>query len=352
MNKNLLVRRLTLLFIILIIVSIALIQKTSRKISTKGQIIPASRVKIILDLPNSINLETSHFLTNQDNSRKSFHFDRGDNIDFEVYTNLVKSKSVESGDKIAQINSNLLEQEISQLNREITFTKTTINELSTGQKPAIIEEARNKLKLSETRLSEQKLIVDRLGELKKSNLVSAQEFEIAENYLHQLEVEVLVEKSYLQTVLTGEKNETIDVMSKQLEELERELKVLQKKQDAYTIYSSIAGTISVETDSLITITNNQEVGVIFPIKLNKLNSIKIGQKVEIISPDLKINTTGTIVNIAKNITNIAQTQTILVTAKIDNNFIPVGTVVKCNIISDPQPFYKNLLQMFKYVEIN
>ena len=352
MNKNLLFKRTVQTTIIIILGIIVLFHKTNSRIKSVGQIIPQSELRLISNLPDNLLIETNHYFSDQPTQRKTYNFDRGDIVDMNFHKGLFGNRQFNQGDIIGTIESTLLNKEIVKVTGELDQAQATLKAALSGEKSSIVEAAENQLKLTETELSQQKIIVKRMAELKKSNLVSDQEFEIAENYLKECEIEVLAAKANLNTVATGEKPEAITVYRKNIKALESELDLLRQKQKQYNIIAPFDGVTTFVSDTLLTFSNQNYLGVIFPVQLSKREAIKAGQKIDITLPELSMKSSGVIVSINRHATNVSGRQIVMVTAKLKAQSFPLGAIVKCNVYCDSEPVYKNILKMFRYIEIN
>lgn len=331
-----------------------LFQKRSMQIKTSGKIIPVSDFRIIQDLPNSLILEENHNLKVENNKRSSFNFDRGDVIDFTINKRNILSSNISKNKKLGSINSEKLNQEILQIEADLNRTIAQLLADSTGRKNSIIEKAKNDIKLQETQLYKQNLIVERMGELRKSNLVSEQEYEFAKNELEVRELQVLVSQTNLETVLTGIKPEAVKVFHSQIKSLEKELNLLKNRQKKYEILSPISGIIEFHqhSDTLLTIENRNELAVIFPIAIDKLSKVNINQKVIVSLKNLSQQSDASIVKIDKKIHVINNNQFFIVTARLDKNIFPSGSIVTCNIQCEKEQIIKNFITKFKQIEIN
>ena len=354
MNKKQILIRSLIIILIVFVALLVLLQKRSIQIKTAGKIIPSSDFRLIQDFPNSLILEENHYLHSENNKRSSFNFDRGDVVDFTIKKNKNFNSYIEKNTKLGSINSEKLSQEILQIEAELNKTRAQLIADSTGRKNSVIEKAKNDIKLRETQLKEQKLIVERMGELKKSNLVSEQKYEFAKNDLDIQELQVLVAQSNLETVLTGAKPEAVKVYHYQIKSLEKELKLLKNRKKKYEILSPISGDIEFHqhSDTLLTIENRNELAVIFPVTIDKISKININQEVIISLKNLNLQSNGSITKIDNKIHVINNNQFFIVTAKIEKNIFPSGSIVNCNIQCEKEQIIKNFITKFKQIEIN
>ena len=103
---------------------------------------------------------------------------------------------------------------------------------------------------------------------------------------------------------------------------------------------------------MLKIENRSSLAVLIPVQLDKKSRLKFGQIVEVKSKDLKIISLAKIVKISNEVHTVANNQFVLVTALLNENTIPSGSVVDCKIQCGNEQIFKNLVKSFKEVEIN
>ena len=354
MNRRIVIRRLLQIVIISFLSVVILMQKMNIEIKTVGKIFPKSDYRIIQEFPNSLKTETNYYFSSSSNIKQSFNFERDDVIEFDLSNQYAINTIISKHENIGVINSTKLNYEILVIEGKIVENQALLKSYMAGKKKSIIEEANNRLELRKAKLDEQKLIVDRMKELNKSNLISAQEYERAKTNLNVCEIEVLVAKSNLTTVLTGEKPEMIDLVKSNIFTLQNKLNLLNKKKQKYSLLSPISGITykSYNSDTLFTIEDQSTLGVMFPIKLEKMEEVNIGQVVTILLPELKQKTTAKIIKIENRVTNIHNNQIFIVTAILEKNTIPSGSLVKCKVQCGSESIFQNIYKMFRPIEIN
>ncbi|MBN2279843.1 MAG: hypothetical protein JXQ65_04615 [Candidatus Marinimicrobia bacterium] len=343
----------TLLFLILLfILAILLVKKMNSQINTIGQVFPFKELSILPNLPDNILVKAYNFRNSAIEYQKTTNFDRGDLVTFRLSEELASGSTLAKGDLIGTINSRLIDQEILDVQGSLDQEKATLAALSTGEKNSIIEEEKNQLMASETRFEDQQQIVERMRELKKSNLISDQELESAENYLKVLEIDVRTARSRLMVVSTGEKPETQNITRVNIQSLEKQLNLLTTQKAACSIFSPFDGRVNFIRDSLITLHDESSCYVLFPVRLARSDQISRGQEVTVKAPEIQKSASARIIRVNRQVVLLSGHQVFWVTAEIISGSIPAGTVVKCSLQCDSEPFFKRILKLFRYIEIN
>lgn len=351
MKVNKIFRQLVITLILIFIFSALLMKKMNSRIKSIGQIFPAQELKIFPKFPDNLLIEHWYSDKTECCIKRSYNFDRGDIVQLN-FSEITPGAFIKQNETIGVIHSATLEKELSSVEGELNQAKALLASQQTGEKASVIQTAEEQVKAKETKLADQKNILQRMKELKKSNLVSVQEYESAENYLHVLEIEVMVAKSRLSVVKTGEKQEALQITKEKIASLTQQLKHLKKQNSDYTITSPFSGSVNLFTDSLITLSGQSQLYVNFPVKLARRNEIAIGQEIEIELPDIRKKAKARVSNIDPNVRIISGNQIFWVKGKLDQATLPVGSIVKCRVKCDSEALYKTILKMFKYIEIN
>lgn len=348
------IRRIVIISIIILLVIIALPIKVPIKIKTRGKVVPRSAYRIIQNLPDGLKFELKHYLISDSDKMKIFNFDRGDVVDLDFVFGDNPDKLVQKDDSIVSIHSEQLEYKITELKGQLQQRKALLQSYKSGEKKAVIQKAREQLELQKIKAAEQKIIYRRIEKLYQSNLASKQEYEKAKNLLDIYQSEVRIAKSHLETLTSGEKPEQIEVINKEIKALDNQLEQLVNQKKKYTISSPLSGYAYTNSsvDTLLTIEDHSSAGVIFPVPLEKIAEVKVGQTVELLLPELRKRSSAKIIDIENTIMNMNTHQLITVTALLDSNNIPTGSVVKCKIQCGKESIYNKILKMFRSVEIN
>jgi len=180
---------------------------------------------------NKTGLSEDYFVT---------QFERGDAVQLEL-----KSKknnfSVSKNDTIGIIHSNEINRRLVQLQGKLAETKASLKLNLTGVKKAIISAAKEKLAFEEEKSKEQKKILARLKAMYEKDLISVEEYEIAQNESNLNDINIAIAKAQLEAVKTGEKPEQIQFINSQINTLENEIAILENRISNFVIISPIDG---------------------------------------------------------------------------------------------------------------
>ena len=337
---------IALLVIVIILIPIEL----SQSISVKGKSFP-SKVFIIT---KSINGELSSSLVNNQSGITEevnyYQAERGDNFNFVIDSNLKLSNRVVINQKLGEIFSFRIMSEIEELRSSLETEKFYLKMLRSAEKSALVNAAKNNLELADQKVIELTKIFNRQKSLLERNLISKEEFEIAEGNLNLSKIEVKVAQEKLNEVVTGVKKEEIDYVKSKIEGFETQLSILEKRKENFEIFSPISGTLvkNFNSDTLLTINETQNVIVNFPIRFSEINSIYLNQIVEIKSADgNKLN--GNVTHIDKLVKDIKGESFVIVSVSLNNisNEQFINSTLEADFVLESKTIFQILTSYFK-----
>ena len=196
--------------------------------------------------------------------------ERGDVVQLKLKSNR-DNFTVLKNDTIAVIHSNEINRQLIRLMGKLEETKTSLKLNLTGSKKSVIEAAKKKLDFEKEKLREQNKILARLKEMYEKNLISVEEYEIAQNESYLNDINIAIAKAQLETVQTGEKTGQIQFIISQINSLENEIGVLEKRLTNFVIVSPINGTVNqiANSDTILFVSDTSEYVILMPINIQE-----------------------------------------------------------------------------------
>jgi len=259
---------------------------------------------------------------------------RGDAAEFRILPGVLGSAQVAEGDTIAILHSADLVQAVAELEGALAAARNSLLVLSTGEKIAMIEEARHQVEHAVVLAQEQKRVAERLAELQARQLVSYQEYELALATQRAYEANIAMARSRLAVLQTGAKKEEIALMQARIASLEEELAALQQKSEGYLLRSPIAGTRiqHFASDTLMAVAETASYILTMPVRARERALISGGEEVTISASDGHLSGSGPIVFINPMLELLNGEQIFWVVARLENatGLIP-GMFIPCKI---------------------
>ena len=290
------------------------------------------------------NGELSSMIVDNDrnfsSAKTDYIFDRGDVAKIEFYNH---SKDIQSGDTIAVINSDVINEQILTLQSELEIAKAEYKDKSSGEKISVVKEFQKKIKIAQNNVEFTSLQLQRAEKMVKEDLIPQLEYEQYKNANDLAKINLILAKKSLESASTGEKTEILRIINSQINTLEERITNLVQKRNKYIIEAPFDGIINYYQDSinLIKIKNSSDLIVKIPVKVYEIGYVDLDDKVELSIEKTDKLYNATITNIEDEIRIRGRDQFFLVTARINNpdRFIKPGMICKASIYSDKIPLY-------------
>lgn len=282
--------------------------------------------------------------------------ERGDAGNFVFQPDIRAFQHIELGDTIGIFYSNEIERRLSNLEGELESAKAFLALNNTGEKLEVIEAAEKSLELASAQALEQRRIYERQKTLYERDLISLQELEIFQTQSEVKDLEKQMAQSALINVSTGAKPEQITYLQTQIKAIQREIRILEKRIDQFTLISPIAGVVTpaFSGDTLTIISDTTRQIILLPIRLRESSRISRNQTIEIETALLSHPVLGKILHIDHIVHRLNGEEIVLAMALVDESGTPLafGSTVRCQIDCGTFTPMQYLRQFFGSVSIN
>ncbi|PIW69669.1 MAG: hypothetical protein COW08_05915 [Ignavibacteriales bacterium CG12_big_fil_rev_8_21_14_0_65_30_8] len=261
-------------------------------------------------------------------------FERGDAVKFELFKD-ENNFSVSKNDTIGIIHSNEIDVRLVQLQGKLTETKASLKSNLTGNKSSIIKAAKEKLAFEIEKSNEQKKILARLKEMYEKNLISTEEYEIAQNESNLNDINISITKAQLETVQTGEKPEQIQIINSQILSIENEISILQKRLSNFMIITPISGTVNqlAKSDTILFVADTSSFVILMPLNIKEKNYLANDVTIDLQLPYNKKTIEAKYYGMDNKVQIFNNTQVVMIKAILDKNkldFLP-GMYLQCTL---------------------
>lgn len=317
------------------VITLLLPIKISYNLFVRGKILPANEWIIYKGSDGRLTSQLINYKTGINQSYDVTLFDRGDAMQFEFNPSLASGTSIEQNDTIAVIYSNENERQIENLKGEIIAAKASLSLNLTGEKEAVIDQEIKNLDYAVKQADEQKKILDRYKALYDKGLVSQEEYEISKGTYDLYLINISISKARLKTVETGAKQEQIEFLKTQINSMQNELAILQKRFTGFTVTAPINGVVSRKTnsDTLMIISDISEFVLLCPVKVKDKKYLQTSANVDIHAHGTKQDVKSFVYEIGNDVQLVNGIQIVTVTSSVEGNsdqLIP-SLIVDCFI---------------------
>jgi hypothetical protein len=233
-------------------------------------------------------------------------FDRGESMNFRLVHSILSNSHLNKGDTVGIINSSELQERITKLEGELLVAKADLTAKSTGQKQALIDEAKNKIRFTEAGIEAKTLLFNRAKEMYKKNYLSKEEFETSLWELRQLKIQNEIHKAQLEVLTTGSKSEELQVLKSAIDSYINEIKLLKDRLNDFVLTAPISGEIirEVSQDTLLIVNNTSQLILTAPIRYEHIQGLSEGQSVRLDLNSAFGEMTGTLVAVSREVKHL------------------------------------------------
>jgi len=243
--------------------------------------------------------------------------------------------------------------DISRLRGELQSARAMLDVNLSGEKEAIIRQAREQVALSKEKSLVQKKVLERQKELYEKELISIETYEIEAGKTRIYELEATMALAQQEALESGAKPEYLFYLKSEIQSRENMLQVLEERKKRFSLLAPLSGRIyqSFSNDTLIVI-GDTVCTVLIALPSPYKNEIETGTAFSFEMMNGQENQSGTIVKINSMVKILSGQQFYICTGIISEIIenIPFNLVVQCHIeaksksvIDYLKPFIKALI---------
>lgn len=213
----------------------------------------------------------------------------GDVFDFYMEPSVMQKSYIQKGEVLGHLYSKSMQTELVRLQGLLDIEKASLNVISTGQKPEIVEEAKTNLKMAREKYLTQKKVVDRNVKLYRDSLLPAQQLDVSKDALELARIGVQIAEAQVLKLTTGSKQEELDLNRQKILSIENQIRELKQRMDNFDIKAPFGGMIqqkkgvvpTTTNEVLIDLLDTNEYIAIAPIPLREVRYLKVGAVVSL-----------------------------------------------------------------------
>lgn len=215
-------------------------------------------------------------------------FGRGDQVEFVLSCPATPGRRVAKGDTIGRIYSYQEQFKLLELRRELIEQQRLRDINIAGEKPQRTRAALEELRLAESDLETEERSFERSKQLYEAEVISDEEFEVAENSYRQKKQQVRIAQANYEDVTAGSKKEEIDLVEATIEAVRKEIAKTRERIDALTIETPVSGVFSnsynpdeTGEEVLARVASNRNMVLKAPVEITQKPFLSEGMTVEI-----------------------------------------------------------------------
>ena len=252
-------------------------------VNSVAKILPARQWILSRGNNGEILVSSENFISNKNNTYQITSVERGESMILNLDPMLKNGEVVAEGDTLGTILLSNQQENLVQLNGELQVLKASLEVAASGEKRTEIQESEQRLAVAKMELEKQTKIVNRLKESLERNIISQQEYQTEADELNVLAKEVNVRQAELESSLSGEKDEEINLLNKQIDAVENEISFLKEQLASQNlIVAPFSGRIdrTFSNDTLLILSNFETGIACIPVPLEDAVYINHGETVK------------------------------------------------------------------------
>ncbi len=276
-------------------------------------------------------------------------FERGEFISLNLNKFLKNRKELSKGDTIAVLQSSNIQDRLISAEGELDVAIANLKSQSSGQKEELINEAENRIKYTNEKLAEQKVLFDRAKQLLDKGIISQQEYELQKWTFDLLGIEKKIFAAQLENIKSGVKPEDIKLLESQIAAIKNKLGFLKNWESNLIIVSPIDGRItsSLSPDTLLNAINTNKFVLHSPVKIYDLSEFSEGKNLKLSFVNIDGNFSGQILNINREVEIVSGEQVVFVSILLDNQpkeLLP-GLIIESSLILNDVTLFDYLVRL-------
>lgn len=202
----------------------------------------------------------------------SWQFERGDLYSLQLSIDPKSKQWVKEGDTLIRIFSSVINQQILDIENQIKIKSAITMDLSTGEKPPVVEEAESRLASAKEMYVQKTKELEVAKKLFDDGVMANLEYSRIKNEFDVARIAIQIAEKSLLTANTGQKNETVQVNTSEIRALKKQLDFLKNRNAKYIITSPFDGVVSPISlpGQILVLHRNSECIVSIPVKVEEM----------------------------------------------------------------------------------
>ncbi|NUO82448.1 hypothetical protein HUU05_20425 [candidate division KSB1 bacterium] len=281
-------------------------------------------------------------------------FERGDAVQFSLHTALASGATVAANDTIGLVSSSSMERELLRLRGELSAAQASLELSRSGEKEAIVAEARQQLAHAMTAADEYNKTLQRQKALYEQRLISQEEYDLAQGQSRLYAIAIAIAEAKLQSVQSGAKQEELELVHAQIAALQGEIEVLQRRATtAFTLTAPFAGVTqrAPSGDTLLVLADNSKYVLLMPVRWSERKYLAHEQAVLLRAREVFNLPQAELLKVEQTAYNLHGRPTLLATAILEDETgeLAPGLMLQCAIQCQPVSPWEYIRRKFQSV---
>ncbi len=253
------------------------VQSMQSTIAGYGKLLPA-QMAVLQNKDGLVSFYTINYVTGKQEDLCVIQIERGEMLQLHMSPALNDQHMMTRDDTVAVIRSSATEEQIVLLRGELQVAQATLAAERTGEKSEVIDSYRHRLELARSQMQAKERSHQRIAELYKKDLTTADLYDISASELEALKLEAKTAQCDLNAITSGVKPSMQHMLQCKVAALEDQLAVLHEHKKRLSLLAPFTGRLStfIASDTLLTISDSSRYVVLLPVRLADMEAVQPG----------------------------------------------------------------------------
>ncbi len=265
--------------------------------------------------------------------------ERGDAMHFVLAPALLTAASVQKGDTIGWVTSPELAQQLAALEGALDVARAVVASARSGDKPAVVQQARHALAQARAAYDEQEHWHARQAELHEKKILSDEEFDLSRDRLAVLRAGISVAESQLAAAESGLKPEDVRQSEAQAAALETEIAAVRLRMNRFTHLAPFSGMLRHPhaVDTLLAVQDEDALVLLLPVGVGECARLREGGAIDFDVPLTGLSGSAVIRRIDRTVEYLQGRPVCVVSAEVEEGAADLrpGLIARCRVSAPP-----------------
>ncbi len=281
-------------------------------------------------------------------------FERGDVMHFSLHAALASGATVAAHDTVGLVYSSDTERQLARLHGELSATQASLELNRSGEKEAVVAEARQQLAHARAAAEEYHKTLQRQKALYEQRLIAQEEYDLAQGQSRLYAIAIAIAEAKLQSVQSGAKKEQLEFIHAQIAALQAEIEVLQRRATmGFTLTAPFAGVAqrALSGDTLLVLADHSKYVLLMPVRWSERKYLVHQQTVLLRARELLHLPQAELLKVEPTAYNLHGRPALLATALLedDTGELAPGLMLQCAIQCQPVSPWEYIKRKFRSV---
>ncbi|MCB9277035.1 MAG: hypothetical protein H6564_23585 [Lewinellaceae bacterium] len=327
--------RLARLLLLLLIAGMAFVPiDIPYTIGSMAKILPAREWVLSSGQDGYLSIALHDHVSGKLKLSEGFQSERGDFVRVEFSDTV---QYISKGDAVATIVSSKLDEQLNSLRAQLAVEMSNHDVVATGEKEQLLGQLQEEINLYREGFILQKKNYERSKKLLEEGIIAVAEMERAENAYNEAARKVEVAEKALRVAATGQKKESVFLVSTRIASLKKQIAFLEEKQKLFSITAPFDGLVRIEstaTGDRLIIEDTTASVLAIPVRRKDSRFVYPGQHIQVKLEGSSAIIDCSVLSVGAEVEFLDRDEVVALKALTKAKNLPSGMPVRCEARCD------------------